>query len=322
MKKTLLIISFCFLFSSCATILKKKTYELSISSNEKNAKVKVYDSIYDLPSKVRVKRSNLDLDLTLLTDTLNIDYRIKSSPNSTFLYWNLVGMQFAPLNYAVDFTNKKRFYYGDFVYLDSNDSVHTIEPPIRKLYTDFFAETYPKNKKDINLVFSIPYVNGFYFEPQDYGTKTTTGFFGISTGIEYFYKPNKYFSFNASAVTDFLAPVPAPVSYDGPYDKQNSIYFTVTDNFKVNRFNFGYGLNYSINNWIFIDDSDSQNEIEIRRKNQSLGLTTNVYFQFGRSFFVGVVYRPNFYTLEPKTEFKYEHLISLDMAFKIPIRKK
>ncbi|MCX7552237.1 hypothetical protein [Xanthomarina sp. F2636L] len=322
MKKILLPFIFCLLLTNCATILKKKTYDLSISSNEKNAKVKVYDSIYDLPNKVKVIRSNLDLDLILITDTLNIDYKIKSSPNPTFLYLNLVGMQMAPLNYAVDFTNKKRFYYGKNAYLNSKDSLRIIEPPVSKFYTDFFAETYPKNKNDINLVFSIPYVNGFYFKPQGYGTKSNTGFFGISAGIEYFYKSNKYFNFNTTASTDFLAPVPAPVHYDSAYDKMNSIYFSLTDNFKIKRFSIGYGLNYSINNWTYIDDSDIENEIEIKRKNKSIGLTADVYFQFGKSFFVGLIYRPTFYNLKPKAEFEYEHLISLDFAFKIPLRKK
>lgn len=322
MKKILLTLTLCFLLTSCATILKKKTYELSISSNENKAKVKVYDSIYDLPSKVKVKRSNLDLDLTLITDSLKLDYKIKSSPNPKFLYLNLIGLQAAPLNYAIDFTNKKRFYYGKNVYLNSKDTIRIIEPPASKFYSDFFAETYPKSQNDINLVFSIPYVNGFYFKPQGYGTKTEIGFFGISVGIEYFYKPNKYFSFNTSAVTDFIAPVPAPVHYDGAYDKMNSIYFSLTDNFKIKRFSLGYGLNYSINNWIYIDDSNIQNKMEIKRKNQSLGLSTNAYFQFGKFFFVGVIYRPTLYKLQPKTEFKYEHLISLDFAFKIPLGKK
>jgi len=322
MKKILLALLFCFLFTSCATILKKETYKLSVSSNDNNAKVKVYDSIYTLPNKIKVTRSNLDLNLTLITDTLNLDYTIKSSPNPTFLYLNLVGMQMAPLNYAVDFTNKKRFYYGKNVYLNSKDSLLIIEPRASKFYTDFFAETYPKNKNDINLVFSIPYVNGFYFRPQGYGKKSNTGFFGISAGLEYFYKSNKFLSFNASASTDFLAPVPVPVHYDGAYDKMNSIYFTLTDNLKINRLSIGYGLNYSINNWIFIDDSDIENEIEIKTKNKSIGLTTNVYFQLGKKFFVGIIYRPTFYNLKPKGEFEYEHLISLNFTFKIPLRKK
>lgn len=321
MKRLLFTLIICFLLTSCATILNKKTYDLRVSSNEIHAKLKIYDSIYDLPNKIKVTRSKHDLNVTLITDSLNWDYIIKSAPNPTFLYLNLVGSHFAPLNYAVDFTNQKRFYYGKDVYLNTNDTLRLIEPPSTKFYTDFFAETYPKNKNAINLVASIPYANAFYLKPQDFGIKSNVGFFGISAGIEYFYKPKKYVSFKVSASTDFLAPFPAPVHYDGEHETMNSFNFALTDNVKINRFSIGYGLNYAFNKFNFIDNSDHENEIKITRKSQSLGLSTDVYFQFGRYFFVGVVYKISLYQIQPKAEFKYEHLISLDFAFKLPLRK-
>lgn len=216
------------------------------------------------------------------------------------------------------------------MHLDSKDSIRTIEPRISKFYTDYFAETYPRSKNDINFVCSVPYVNSFYFQPQDYGEKSSTGFFGISAGIEYFYHPNRYISLRTIATTDFLVPVPAAVDYFGPHEKMSSTYLSLTDNLKIKRFSLGYGLNYSINNWTFIDDSyhpnqidsSSYDHIEIKRKSQNFGLTTDVYFQFGRFFFVGLIYRPTLYRIQPKAEFKYEHLISLDFAFKFALRKK
>ncbi|TYB79228.1 hypothetical protein [Bizionia myxarmorum] len=321
MKRFLFALSMCFLFTSCATILKKKTYNLHILSNESNAKLKVYDSIYNLPNKIKVTRSKHDLDLTLIRDSLDVHYVIKTSPNPTFLYLNLIGAHFAPLNYAVDFTNEKRFYYGKEVYLNTNDTLRIIVPPATKYYTDFFAETYPKNKNAINLVASLPYVNAFYLKPQGFGTKSNVGFFGISAGIEYFYEPKKYVSFKVSASTDLFVPFPAPVDYDGEYETMGSFNFALTDNIKINRFSIGYGLNYAFNTYNFMDNSDYENEIKITRKSQSFGLSTDVYFQFGRYFFVGVVYKPSLYQIQPKSEFTYEHLVSLDFAFKFPVRK-
>ncbi len=322
MKKILLAILACIFLSSCATILKKKKYDLNVTSNLLNAKVKVYDSLYQLPNKIKVIRSNKDLELTLIADSLEIDYKVKSSPNPTFLYWNLIGMQLATVNYAVDFTNQKRFYYGRSLYLNSNDTTRIIEPPIRKFWSDYFGQKFPKQKNDINLCFSIPYVNGFNFEPKDFGTKVNTGFWGISAGLEYYYKNDKYIGLKFVGATDFFVPVPASPGLDEVREDLSTTYVELTDNYKFGRLNLGYGINYSVNNYRFIDETDPDNSIEIKRKNQSFGLTTNTYFQFGKSFFLGVIYRPTFFRINPTTDFKYEHLISLDFAFKIPIRKK
>ena len=324
MKKILPITAIIFsaFFTSCATVLSKKSYALTATTNINNAKIKVYDSIYNLPNEIKVTRSKKDLDLVLITDTLKLDFKVKSSPSPTFLYWNLIGMQASPLNYAIDFTNQKRFYYGKSVHLNANDTIRIIEPPVRKKWLSYFSEKHPKKKSDINLSFSVPYVNGFNSEPDGYGTIVNTGFWGISTGLEYFYKDNKYLGLKFAGATDFFVPIPAAVTLSEERENLRTAYVELTDNFKIGRLNIGYGLNYAINEWQFIDETDLNNTIEFEKRNLSFGITTNTYFQFSKLFFVGVIYRPTFYRIEPKTDFKYEHLISLDFAVKIPLKKK
>ena len=308
--------------TSCATILKKKDYNLRITSNVRDAKVKVYDSVYDLPNDIKVVRSKKDLKLTLISDTLNLDYIVKSSPNPTFLYLNSLGIQLSPVYYSIDFTNQKKFYYGVNVNLNSNDTTRIIEPPVRKFWNDYFGEKYPKHKDDINLSLSIPYINGFNFEPNEIGTKVNTGFWGISAGLEYFYKYDKYVALKFVAATDFFVPIPTAITLDDVREDLSTVYIDLTDNYKLGRLNLGYGINYSVNNYRFIDETNPDDKIVFRRKNQSFGLTANAYFQFGKSFFAGVAYRPTFIRINPKIDFTYEHLISVDFAFKIPLRKK
>jgi hypothetical protein len=322
MKNILFIISASLFLTSCATILKKKDYNLRVTSNVRNAKVKVYDSLYNLPNNIKIVRSKEDLKLTLISDTLNMDYTVKSSPNPTFLYLNLLGIQLSPVFYAIDFTNQKRFYYGNNVYLNTNDTIRIIQPPVRKFWNEYFGKTYPKDKDDINLTLSIPYLNGFNFEPNGIGTKVNTGFWGISTGLEYFYKDDKYVSLKFVAATDFFVPIPAAITLDDVREDLSTTYIELTDNYKLGRLNLGYGINYSVNNYRFIDQTNPDENIKFRRKNQSFGLTVNTYFQFGKSFFAGVAYRPTFIRINPTTDIKYEHLISVDFAFKIPLRKK
>ncbi|PRP67144.1 hypothetical protein [Nonlabens agnitus] len=321
MKNIWLIISACLFLTSCATILKKEDYDLRVTSNVRNAKVKVYDSLYDLPNNIKVVRSKKDLKLTLISDTLNLDYIVKSSPNPTFLYLNSLGMQLSPAYYAIDLTNQKRFYYGDNVYLNTNDTTRIIHPPVRKFWNEYFGKKYPKNKEHINLSLSIPYINGFNFEPNEIGTKVNTGFWGISAGLEYFYRDDKYVALKFVAATDFFVPIPAAATLDDVREDLSTTYIDLTDNYKLGRLNFGYGINYSVNNYRLIDQTYPDENIEFRRKNQSFGLTANTYFQFGKSLFAGVVYRPTFIRINPTIDFKYEHLISVDFAFKIPMRK-
>ncbi len=183
------------LLTSCATLLEEKTYDLDITTNLSHAKVKVYDSIYKLPNKVNVRRSNEDLELTLISDSLFLDYKVRSSLNPTFLYLNMAGLQFAPLGYAVDFTNKKRFYYGESIHLDFKDTLRVVKSPsFGRLWSDFFSETNPKAKGNVNFLFSIVRANRFSLKPIDFGKKVKTSFFGwgILTGLEYFYRDGVY----------------------------------------------------------------------------------------------------------------------------------
>ena len=99
-------------FTSCATLVLKKDYEVQISSNISEAKAEIQDSIYDLPAEIRIKRSKEDLAIKLFNDSLEKDFVVKAAPNGTFLYANLIYYPIFPLVYGIDFTNPKRFYYG------------------------------------------------------------------------------------------------------------------------------------------------------------------------------------------------------------------
>jgi len=306
--------------------MTRRYYNLEINTNYPNAKVLVCDSLYNLPADLKVKRSKSDLKIRLFSDSLTRDYFVKSSPNPAFIYGNLLWLEFSPATYLIDFTSQKRFYYGKSVYLNTSDSENVIRPPLSKFYYDYFSKSYSTNKSQINLVFSIPWINSFYLQPQNESAKLNTGFYGISGGIEYFYKNDKYIGLTTNAVMDNLAPFPAPIDYSGAYETMSSVYLSLTDNFKFKRFTFGYGLNYSINNWElkyggYHFDPSQQTRNPVRKSSQSIGFTVNEYYQFGRHFFIGLIYRPSLIEIYPMTELKYEHLISLDLAWKFRLKK-
>jgi hypothetical protein len=305
--------------------MTRRNYNVEIYSNVSNSKAQILDSTYDLPTKINLKRSKNDLDIQLISDTSKISFTVKTSPNPVFLYGNLLWMQVSPAAYLIDFTNQKRFYYGKSIYLDINDSNRIIRPPVSKFYYDYFSKIYPSNKGQINIVLSLPWINSFYLQPQNESSKLNTGFWGISFGLEYFYKEYKYISLNANAVSDFFVPVPAAVDISGEYEMMSSTYFSITDNFKFKRFSVGYGINYSKNTWDFryYDrfDPPPPTRVPIKRKSESIGLTLNGYHQFGNHFHLGLIYRPTFLMVNPEVKFKYEHLISLDFAWKFRLKK-
>lgn len=314
-----------FFFSSCATLILRKDYNIHVSTDLPKAKAEILDSVYSLPTNFKIRRSKDDLRIKLLTDSLKKDYIVKASPNATFLYWNLICYPILPVMYGVDFTNQKRFYYGKSIFLNSYDTTGIIRPKISKGYYDYWTKSFPTRKGRLNLTYSLPWVNSFYLQPNQETSKVNTGFWGISAGLEYFYKENKYVALTGNAVMDFFIPFPAAVDFSGEMENMYSIYTSLTDNYKFRRFTVGYGVNFSRNTWKLVyhdrfDPPPPSREPSTKSSN-SFGFTLDGYHQIGKRFYIGLIYRPTFLNVYPDVDFKYEHLISMDFRWKIRIKK-
>jgi hypothetical protein len=122
---------------------------------------------------------------------------------------------------------------------------------------------------------------------------------------------------------DFFLPVIGAVDIRGEYELMSSAYFSLTDNYKLNHISLGYGLNYAWNKWSF-QNNEEEDELPTRaateKINQSIGVVLNGYYQFGKHFHTGLIYRPTFMQIKPDIKFKYEHLISLDLIWKFRLR--
>lgn len=307
--------------SSCATLITKRDYTISVSTDLSDAKAVILDSTFSLPANFKIRRSKEDLQIKLIGAGIEREYIVKSSPNAAFLYGNLICYPIFPVMYGIDFTNQKRFYYGKNIFLYSSDTTGIIRPKISKHYYDYWSKTYETNKRQVNLTYSLPWVNSFYLQPDGETPKINTGFGGISAGLEYFYKKDKYIAITGSAVTDFFIPFPAAVDYSGEVESMYSVYASLTDNFKFRRFTLGYGINFSKNIWelVYYDSFDPPPPTRepAKKTNVSLGFTIDGYHQVGKHFYIGLIYRPNIVTVDPNFEYKYEHLISLDLKWKL-----
>ena len=173
------------------------------------------------------------------------------------------------------------------------------------------------NKKEIiYLHLSIPFINSFCMKFEGQGANFKTGIFGGSVGLDYHYTKNHFIHLGASSVTHLLS---VPKSNG---ELMTSEYISLSNNHKIKRFTIGYGFSYGKNYWdkrengwgwlsIFPTDSKSHH---------AFGFTFPAYFQLTKFFNMGIIYRPTFYRPNMAEKFLYEHIVSVDVAFKIRIK--
>ena len=174
---------------------------------------------------------------------------------------------------------------------------------------------------DFHIALKLPHVNFLHFTPRKAFTEQQFGFNGYGLGLSYFYKDNRNLVMDASILLTFKLPFPAPL--DAWYNKTlSTAYFSITDNYHLKRFSFGYGLNYSMNLFneyyrhLFADTSTTVfPEGRGLIINKTIGLTLNSYFRLGKTAHVGLIYRPTFVNLSPPAGFNLEHALMLEFCW-------
>lgn len=190
------------------------------------------------------------------------------------------------------------------------------------------SEIYGKGTWDLRL--TIPYINHFRLKPDGEKYISKGGFLGAAIGFDYYHRNNQYLSVLTAGVLDFFLPFPVHIDYD--YGEEivekefcSSTFISFTNNHRSKFFSIGYGLSYSHNSWILtynIGYSFESNSSYLAQKytNNTLGLMFTGYWLTKKSFSLGVIYRPNFIRFNISPTFKYEHLISIDLAWRIRLK--
>lgn len=311
---------YCLIFCSCATITTKKNYDTYLCSNETHAEAIINDSSYRMPALVKLKRSNRELNIQLITKDSVENFIVKPSPTKRFLYANALWLDFAPFAYLIDFTNKKRFTYGETIFLNTADSSRVIRPPLSKGYYDFFNKEFPNYHNKINFTVSVPWVNAFLLSPAGMNKKRSVGFLGVSEGFEWFYTSSKFFAFKAFLAFDYPSPIPVPIEYIESSELMNSFCLSLTDNIQLKRFIIGYGPTFVSNTWKLRKYPFRNKDDEIKKTNNSFGFSFNSYMQLQKNLFMGINYNNALLNIYPKNKLFYEHQISLDFIAKISLK--
>ncbi len=189
------------------------------------------------------------------------------------------------------------------------------------------SNKYANRSNQIHLLLSLPLVNQFCIQPQNIATINNIGILGASIGVEYYYKNNKSLIVKFIGVTDSKGVEEFPLEDSLTITKEYiyNVGASVTDNFKINRFSFGYGLNLSYNIWrTAVENPYSTSNITLSstsKKHFTTGFHLDGYYHLAKSFTAGIMYRPSFFIISPKSAIKYEHAISLDIKWNIVLKK-
>jgi len=300
--------------SSCATIFSKKTYNLSVFSKDRNARIIYKDTTYPLPTKIRVTRSKADLPLIFTTDSISRPVVVKARPDGRFVGGNLVWLYFAPIAYAVDLTSIKRFGYGGALMLNTRDTTTIFRHPIANRR---FRESWKIKKGDVHWQLGYQILSNYQFQPSGEEMKTSGGCMGFRLGLSYAYKDGHFVCLTGGAAVDTYMPFTI-IDFDGLYEIMSSSYIAVTDNFQWKRFRLGYGPAFARNTWDLrysskFDPTPPTRQPETKRSH-SLGILLAGSYQLNRTLHLGICYRPTFLQISPDTRWSYEHMLSLEFG--------
>jgi hypothetical protein len=298
--------------TSCATILNQPITYMHIRTTGPAKIVHGNDTIETKKNKalLTLERRREPITITTITDSIR-NQIIINSRNSIAYKYNLFNLGIGML---IDKNDPKRYEYPWTVKINPTDTSV-------KIY-DYYQV--PK-KGNILLHISLPWINSFYFRPDYEKVKLNTGFWGVTLGLDYFYNDKQFLNLSATAVSDFFLPIPAVVDLSGEFEFMGSTYLSLSNNHKIQRLSLGYGISYTRNTWQFkyIDrfDPPSPTREPVKKSWNSFGLFFSSYYQIGRRFNFGIVYRPSFIRPNTADIFKYEHLISIDFAWRIKLNK-
>ncbi len=313
-KTTLLLVATGILLNSCASVFNSRYTGVTVHTTAPSRINSGDTTVGTINNKayLRLERSNQLTNIRIEADSFSKAIRLRPR-NSGMFYINI------PYNLGLgmllDLNSPKRWGFPRHIYVDVADttSQYFSAPPNQGWY----------------LYLSLPFINNFRFEPQNqFITKTRSGFFGFSLGLEYFYRKNASFRFTGSAISAHPFFIPFPIRREGAFETVGSAYLALTHHHLLSKWSFGYGLTHGEDVWIremaivaTPEDPFAIDQTAFNKRNAFWGLAFPLYYRFNRLFYLGLIYRPTILRIGVTPSINYEHAISLDFAWKIRLSK-
>lgn len=301
------------LITSCATFINQPYKYITVYTTQPTEIILKKDTIETTDNKATllVERKKETLDIVANTDSLTKTFKVE--PRFSRAFWSNIMFNYG-IGMLVDRHNPKRYTYPRRIYINSADTIGK-----------YYKYGQSDRKGELHLHLSLPHINSFQLTPENERTKINTGFWGLTIGLDYYHLKDQFINLGASGVLDFFVPFPAAVDLSGEHELMSSTYLSLSNNHRYKRFSIGYGLSFSKNIWDFrYYDSfgpPPPTREPVKKSHIAFGFIFPSYFQVGEDFNIGVVYRPTFFRPGMINKFKYEHLISVDFAWKIRLMK-
>ena len=314
----LVILGFSVLsFPSCTTLMHQRTVGINIYSDVDSALVCMKDTneCYVMPATIDLVRSKSDIELIVKKDTLTKTVILDSRLSTAFWLGNMFNGS-GVVGYAIDLTNPKRFTYpkNNYVSLSGNNEFD-------KSMSRKTQKWIPPIKNQLNFKISIPEGNYFYLN-KGHGYGNSFGFLGISAGVEYYFSDLYSINVDFGGMTDFMLPFPAPVDYEGSYDRSFASYFDFQVGKDIRAFHIDLGIQGNRTSYyeretveLFPEYIDT---LKYSVKQYNAGLALSGYYKITNGFNLGLNYYPSCFTWHNGDfDFHYSHLIMFELIFKI-----
>ncbi len=306
MRYSLLLISISILTSSCATILNSKYKKVTVYTPESANIIYENDTIKTVQNKATIYTPRQKGPLVFETEmgSTATEFRVSSKVSpayfaTIFYMWPLA---------FFDSKSPKMYTYPSRLYLGQDD-----------WQSKAYLKRETSQKGDLRLHLSLPYLNNFVVRPENESSKINTGFWGMTAGLDYHYSQKQFLSVGVSGTADIFFPVIAALAILGEQEFLTSGIVSLSHNHKVGRFSLGYGFTYGRYNWRLQSlgtIASSAPPVDIQKSHLALGLIIPLYYEHRHWFHIGLVYKPSFYRPFISPQNAYEHVISLDIAFK------
>ena len=312
MKRTLYILSILAFMSSCATLLNPPHKYVTIHTTKPTQIIhgETIISTVDNKAHLRAERKNAPLQITAITDSLEKSIEIEQK-NSVAFWTNLFNYGIGML---VDRNNPKRYTYPGKIFINSADATGGYS---------LFGKA--NNKGELYLYFSLPMVNRFRMMIEGEGSKRSVGAMGFCFGLDYYHSKNQFIHAGFSTLVGGYKTTHTRDRRTREREYMESQHFSLSNNHKFGRFSIGYGFSYARISWKYIRSRRGfifYRPVErVEKNHNAFGLIFPSYFQLGEHLNIGIVYRPTFFRPNLPNKFAYEHLISVDLAWKIRLKK-
>jgi hypothetical protein len=319
MKQSLLSLCIFLLFSSCATIVNRKTTKIEVHTIPGSSTLVLsHDSAVTTPVVLEVPRSYENFEVELLHDSIRKPVLFKSriAPQ---VWGNLAFLFYCPVGMIVDvYSKKKIFTYRKDILID-----FTVDPPA-------VEEWYPDLKGKFFLTACVPGMNFLKLDTGS-GSGNYSMLAGIILGGDYYYRRRSYISaeigftgaINANnphygrKVYDSTG-LPAPDTVE----RATSFIFRITNNHDFKYASVGYGIN--LTDYMYsLEMTDSLGNYTTSGKNLgylALGCNVSVRFRLFRFLTLGITYAPSFFNLSA-WKAQYSHVIYLDAGIRLQMGK-